>query len=291
MKIFVKRVFFYISVVTVFAILCLNCLFSIKPNVVNADNFKKLEKTVLNVETIKNLKDDFDFYGAVLADEGRGKVIVSDGATATTKGETKFFNLFAEGVESKRFRLSFGMNYAEIDSEKNKIIISVGGIKTEILIDKRTDLSEYSLYMELENGKYTEAVVNDKYVHTYSAGGIKIGLAGTGEAEYKFFDIAAEREIEEFSYGKISVEAFGKDASFKEIKIFPFDTGYVIENRDYDEKDDEIIRVEKPEQLTEKQKKQKNAFIAIVSVCGVVAAGLILAIIVIIAKKRTKKRR
>lgn len=291
MKNFVKKAFFFISAITAFAIFSGFSFLSPVKNAVNAENLVKLEETVLNAETFAEADKSFDFYGRISADEKGGRVIMSDGATAATKGETKFFNLFAEGVKSKRLRLAFGESYAEINAESGTITISVGGSKTETALGDKTNLSEYFLYVEVENGGYTETVVNDRYVLTYTAGGIKIGVAGAGEAEYKAFDIAAQAEMTEFSYGKISIEAFGGEASFDEIKIFPLDTGYGIDARDYDEKDDEIIREEKPERLTEKQKKQKTAFIAIVSVCGAVAAGLIIAIIVIIVKKRAKKRR
>lgn len=291
MKNFVKKAFFFISAITAFAIFSGFSFLSPVKNAVNAENLVKLEKTVLNAETLAEEDSDFDFYGKISADENGERVVMAEGSTAETKGETKFFNLFAEGVKSKRLRLSFGENYAEINAENGTITISVGGSKTETALGDKTNLSEYFLYVEVENGGYTETVVNDRYVLTYTAGGIKIGVAGAGEAEYKAFDIAAQAEMTEFSYGKISIEAFGGEAFFDEIKIFPLDTGYGIDARDYDEKDDEIIRVEKPERLTEKQKKQKTAFIAIVSVCGAVAAGLIIAIIVIIVKKRAKKRR
>lgn len=286
---FVKKTCLFIFAITVLTIFgCFSFLSPVK-NTVKAEELIKLEKTLLNAETFAKENKNFNFYGKISADDKGDRVIISDGATAETKGETKFFNLFARSVKSKRLRLSFGEGYAEIDAENKKISFSVGGKKTETALGDKVDLSEYFLYVEVENGGYTETVVNDRYVLTYTAGGIKIGIAGVGEAEYKIFDIAAKVEITEFSYGKISIEAFGGDASFEEIKIFPLDTGYEIDARDYDASDDEIIREEKPERLTDKQIRQKTKVIVLVSVGGAVAAGLFVTVIVIIVKNARRK--
>lgn len=250
-----------------------------------AEESGKLEKTVLNAETIND--GDFTFYGSVKA-EG-GKVAFTGGASAETKKETKFFNAYLSGVKGESLRFAFGENYVKVDAAAKKITLYAGGVKTETELNAKTDLSEYFLYIEVENGKYTETVVNDKYVLTYTAGGVKVGIAGAGEAEYKAFDFAAESEIKEFSYGKIAIDATGGELSFDECKIFPIDTGYEIPTRDYDEKDDEIIREEKPERLTEKQKKQKTLFIALVAGGGVVLVALFAGITLTIVKKRGKK--
>lgn len=288
---FVKKTCFLIFAITVLTILgCFSFLSPIK-NTVKAEELIKLEKTLLSAETFAKENKDFNFYGKISADDKGERVIIADGATAETKGETKFFNLFARSVKSKRLRISFGEGYAEIDAENKKITLSVGGKKAETALGDKVDLSEYFIYVEVENGSYTETVVNDRYVLTYTAGGIKIGIAGAGEAEYKMFDIVAEAEITEFSYGKISIEAFGGEASFGEIKIFPLDTGYGIDARDYDENDDKITREEKPERLTDKQIRQKTKVIVLISVGGAVAVGLIVTVIVIIVKKRAKERR
>lgn len=250
-----------------------------------ADESGKLEKTVLNAETMNN--GDFTFYGSVKAEGGR--VAFTGGTSAETKKETKFFNAFLSGVKGETLRFAFGKNYVKVDAAAKKITLYSGGVKTETELNSKTDLSEYFLYIEVENGRYTETVVNDKYVLTYIAGGVKVGIAGAGEAEYKAFDFAAEGEIKEFSYGKIAIDATGGELSFKECKIFPIDTGYEIPTRDYDEKDDEIIREEKPERLTEKQKKQKTLFIALVAGGGAVLVALFAGITVTIVKKRGKK--
>ena len=250
-----------------------------------ADESGKLEKTVLNAETIND--GDFTFYGSVKKEGGR--VAFAGGASAETKKETKFFNAYLSGVKGESLRFAFGENYVKVDAAAKKITLYAGGVKTETELNAKTDLSEYFLYIEVENGKYTETVVNDKYVLTYTAGGVKVGIAGAGEAEYKAFDFAAESEIKEFSYGKIAIDATGGELSFNECKIFPIDTGYEIPTRDYDEKDDEIIREEKPERLTEKQKKQKTLFIALVAGGGVVLVALFAGITLTIVKKRGKK--
>lgn len=250
-----------------------------------AEESGNLEKTVINAETMNN--GDFIFYGSVKAEGGR--VAFTGGTSAETKKETKFFNAFISGVKGESLRFAFGENYVKVDAAAKKITLYAGGVKTETELNAKTDLSEYFLYIEVENGRYTETVVNDKYVLTYAAGGVKVGIAGAGEAEYKAFDFAAESEIKEFSYGKISIDATGGELSFKECKIFPIDTGYEIPTRDYDEKDDEIIREEKPERLTEKQKKQKTLFIALVAGGGVVLVALFAGITVTIVKKRGKK--
>lgn len=250
-----------------------------------AEESGKLEKTVLNAETIND--GDFTFYGSVKKEGGR--VAFTGGASAETKKETKFFNAYLSGVKGESLRFAFGENYVKVDAAAKKITLYAGGVKTETELNAKTDLSEYFLYVEVENGKYTETVVNDKYVLTYTAGGVKVGIAGAGEAEYKAFDFAAESEIKEFSYGKIAIDATGGELSFNECKIFPIDTGYEIPTRDYDEKDDEIIREEKPERLTEKQKKQKTLFIALVAGGGVVLVALFAGITLTIVKKRGKK--
>lgn len=256
-----------------------------KPFTAFAEESGKLEKTVLNAGTMNN--GDFNFYGSVKAEGDR--VAFTGGASAETKKETKFFNAYLSGVKGESLRFAFGENYVKVDATAKKITLYAGGVKTETELNVKTDLSEYFLYIEVENGKYTETVVNDKYVLTYTAGGVKVGIAGAGEAEYKAFDFAAEREIKEFSYGKIAIDATGGELSFNECKIFPIDTDYEIPTRDYDEKDDEIIREEKPERLTEKQKKQKTLFIALVAGGGVVLVALFAGIIVTIVKKRGKK--
>ena len=250
-----------------------------------ADESGKLEKTVLNAETIND--GDFTFYGSVKKEGGR--VAFTGGTSAETKKETKFFNAYLSGVKGESLRFAFGENYVKVDAAAKKITLYAGGVKTETELNAKTDLSEYFLYIEVENGRYRETVVNDKYVLTYTAGGVKVGIAGKGEAEYKAFDFAAESEIKEFSYGKIAIDATGGELSFNECKIFPIDTGYEIPTRDYDEKDDEIIREEKPERLTEKQKKQKTLFIALVAGGGVVLVAAFAGIILTIVKKRGKK--
>ncbi|MDY6024287.1 MAG: hypothetical protein SPJ19_05765 [Candidatus Borkfalkiaceae bacterium] len=286
---FVKKTCLFIFAITVLTIFgCFSFLSPVK-NTVKAEELIKLEKTLLNAETFVKENKNFNFYGKISADDKGERVIISDGATAETKGETKFFNLFAREVKSKRLRISFGEGYAEIDAENKIINLSVGGKKTETALGDKVDLSEYFVYVEVENGSYTETVVNDRYVLTYAAGGIKIGIAGAVEAEYKIFDIAAKAEITEFSYGKISIEAFGGEASFGEIKIFPLDTGYEIDARDYDANDDKITREEKPERLTDKQIRQKTKVIVLISVGGAVAAGLFVTVIVIIVKNARRK--
>ena len=221
---------------------------------------------------------------------GNDRVVFAGGASAETKKETKFFNAFISGVKGESLRFAFGENYVKVDTATKKITLYVGGVKTETELSQKTNLSEYYLYIQVENGKYTETVVNDRYVFTYTAGGVKVGIAGAGEAEYKAFDFVAEREMKEFSYGKIAIDATGGELSLSECKIFPIDTDYEIPTRDYDEKDDEVIREEKPERLTDKQKKQKTLFIAIIAGGCAAVIAIAAGTTIIIVKRRGRRK-